>query len=233
MCLLTSCRCEFDYFAHPHLQPLVEQVPALVHSSLSGSLQTMERRASLSLVSTLRRRSPTRLWSCGTRFSLHILPSSNLTDPLWYSFLCTIYNYYINHLIWRSTMRRFTVPPKRLGISPPTFMKLNHLMAQIVSPTTVCVSLRFDGTLNVDLNNYQTNLVPTIAVSTPNLSLSHCVLTSSQLESHIRAAPAPIAMPLGVTSPGKRPNFRPCSDQSPSHLSSHLESHIRVRALLA
>ena len=56
-----------------------------------------------------------------------------------------------------------------LGISSPTFMKLNHLMAQIVSPTTVCVSLRFDGTLNVDLNNYQTNLVPTIAVSAPNL----------------------------------------------------------------
>lgn len=40
----------------------------------------------------------------------------------------------------------------------PSFLNLNRLIAQVVSSVTA--SLRFDGSLNVDLNEFQTNLVP-------------------------------------------------------------------------
>ena len=42
--------------------------------------------------------------------------------------------------------------------SRPTYNNLNRLIAQIISSITA--SLRFDGALNVDLNEFQTNLVP-------------------------------------------------------------------------
>jgi tubulin alpha len=40
----------------------------------------------------------------------------------------------------------------------PTYTNLNRIIAQIISSITA--SLRFDGALNVDLNEFQTNLVP-------------------------------------------------------------------------
>ncbi|XP_043191741.1 tubulin alpha-1C chain-like [Amphibalanus amphitrite] len=45
-----------------------------------------------------------------------------------------------------------------LDIERPTYTNLNRLIGQIVSSVTA--SLRFDGALNVDLNEFQTNLVP-------------------------------------------------------------------------
>ena len=45
-----------------------------------------------------------------------------------------------------------------LDITRPTYTNLNRLIAQIISSITA--SLRFDGALNVDLNEFQTNLVP-------------------------------------------------------------------------
>ncbi|CDF36897.1 alpha-tubulin [Chondrus crispus] len=47
---------------------------------------------------------------------------------------------------------------RSLGIMRPTYSNLNRLIAQVVSSLTA--SLRFDGTLNVDINEFQTNLVP-------------------------------------------------------------------------
>ncbi|KAI9831068.1 MAG: alpha-tubulin [Phylliscum demangeonii] len=47
---------------------------------------------------------------------------------------------------------------KNLGIARPSYENLNRLIAQVVSSVTA--SLRFDGSLNVDLNEFQTNLVP-------------------------------------------------------------------------
>ncbi|GAA5862720.1 hypothetical protein JCM5296_004392 [Sporobolomyces johnsonii] len=47
---------------------------------------------------------------------------------------------------------------KNLGIQSPGFKNLNRIIAQVVSSITA--SLRFDGSLNVDLNEFQTNLVP-------------------------------------------------------------------------
>jgi len=52
----------------------------------------------------------------------------------------------------------FGICKKYLGISLPSFTNLNRLIAQVVSSITV--SLRFTGSLNVDLNEFQTNLVP-------------------------------------------------------------------------
>ncbi|XP_004846696.1 tubulin alpha-1C chain-like isoform X2 [Heterocephalus glaber] len=47
---------------------------------------------------------------------------------------------------------------RNLDIPRPTFTNLNRLMSQTVSSITA--SLRFDGALNVDLAEFQTNLVP-------------------------------------------------------------------------
>ena len=52
----------------------------------------------------------------------------------------------------------YDICTKKLDISRPTYTNLNRLIAQIISSITA--SLRFDGALNVDLNEFQTNLVP-------------------------------------------------------------------------
>jgi len=47
---------------------------------------------------------------------------------------------------------------RNLGIERPSYTNLNRLIAQCISSVTC--SLRFEGALNVDLNEFQTNLVP-------------------------------------------------------------------------
>lgn len=46
----------------------------------------------------------------------------------------------------------------KLGIERPTYSHLNRLISQVVSSITA--SLRFNGALNVDMSEFQTNLVP-------------------------------------------------------------------------
>jgi len=45
-----------------------------------------------------------------------------------------------------------------LDIGKPTYVNLNRLLAQVISSLTC--SLRFEGALNVDITEFQTNLVP-------------------------------------------------------------------------
>ncbi|XP_037086458.1 tubulin alpha-1D chain-like [Pollicipes pollicipes] len=52
----------------------------------------------------------------------------------------------------------YQLAQKNLDIERPTYTNLNRLIGQIVSSITA--SLRFDGALNVDLAEFQTNLVP-------------------------------------------------------------------------
>ena len=52
----------------------------------------------------------------------------------------------------------YDICKKNLNIAQPGLTNLNRLIAQVVSSITA--SLRFDGSLNVDLNEFQTNLVP-------------------------------------------------------------------------
>ncbi|KAJ9516205.1 hypothetical protein QJQ45_024646 [Haematococcus lacustris] len=47
---------------------------------------------------------------------------------------------------------------RSLDIERPTYTNLNRLIAQVISSLTA--SLRFDGALNVDITEFQTNLVP-------------------------------------------------------------------------
>jgi len=47
---------------------------------------------------------------------------------------------------------------RNLNVERPTYTNLNRLLAQVVSSMTA--SLRFDGSLNVDLSEFQVNLVP-------------------------------------------------------------------------
>ena len=55
---------------------------------------------------------------------------------------------------------------KNLGIERPTYTNLNRLIGQIVSSITA--SLRFDGALNVDLTEFQTNLVSLLLFTMEN-----------------------------------------------------------------
>ncbi|KAI3389305.1 hypothetical protein SNEBB_003524 [Seison nebaliae] len=52
----------------------------------------------------------------------------------------------------------FNICNNNLDIERPTYTNLNRLIAQVVSSITA--SLRFEGALNVDLTEFQTNLVP-------------------------------------------------------------------------
>ncbi|KAF8382592.1 hypothetical protein PRIPAC_71734 [Pristionchus pacificus] len=47
---------------------------------------------------------------------------------------------------------------RNLDVDRPSYTNLNRIISQVVSSITA--SLRFDGALNVDLNEFQTNLVP-------------------------------------------------------------------------
>lgn len=47
---------------------------------------------------------------------------------------------------------------RSLGIPRPSYTNLNRLIAQVISSLTA--SLRFEGSLNVDVTEFQTNLVP-------------------------------------------------------------------------
>nr|KAG5713585.1 hypothetical protein BaRGS_024633 [Batillaria attramentaria] len=52
----------------------------------------------------------------------------------------------------------FQLCKKKLDVERPSYSNLNRLISQVVSSITA--SLRFEGCLNVDLNEFQTNLVP-------------------------------------------------------------------------
>jgi len=52
----------------------------------------------------------------------------------------------------------YDICQKGLNITGPSYKNLNQLIAQVISSLTA--SLRFDGALNVDITEFQTNLVP-------------------------------------------------------------------------
>jgi len=52
----------------------------------------------------------------------------------------------------------YDICKKSLNIERPTYTNLNRLISQVISSLTA--SLRFQGSLNVDINEFQTNLVP-------------------------------------------------------------------------
>ena len=67
----------------------------------------------------------------------------------------------------------YEICAKNLDIERPVYTNLNRLIAQVVSSVTA--SLRFEGSLNVDLIEFQTNLVPYPRIHFPLVSLSPVV----------------------------------------------------------
>jgi len=81
---------------------------------------------------------------------------------------------------------------RNLDIERPTYTNLNRLVAQVISSLTA--SLRFDGCLNVDLAEFQTNLVPYPRIHFPLMCLApiisaekayHEQLTTAELTSAV------------------------------------------------
>eukprot|EP00917_Polyrhabdina_sp_WS-2016_P004941 GHVP01011357.1.p1 GENE.GHVP01011357.1~~GHVP01011357.1.p1 ORF type:complete len:457 (+),score=76.06 GHVP01011357.1:40-1371(+) len=70
----------------------------------------------------------------------------------------------------------YDICKKNLGIERPTYTNLNRIIAQVVSSITA--SLRFQGSLNVDLNEFQTNLVPYPRIHFPLVSFSPIISTA-------------------------------------------------------
>jgi tubulin alpha len=74
----------------------------------------------------------------------------------------------------------YNICRRNLDIPRPGFQHLNRLVAQVVSSITS--SLRFDGALNVDLNEFQTNLVPYPRIHYPLVSFAPVI--SANKSSH-------------------------------------------------
>ncbi|KAG2466879.1 TBA protein, partial [Polypterus senegalus] len=64
----------------------------------------------------------------------------------------------------------FEICNRNLDVERPSYTNLNRLIGQIVSSITA--SLRFDGALNVDLTEFQTNLVPYPRIHFPLVTYS-------------------------------------------------------------
>lgn len=69
----------------------------------------------------------------------------------------------------------YEICKRSLGIEYPSYSHLNRLIAQVVSSTTT--SLRFEGVMNVDLNEFQTNLVPYPRIHFPLVSYAPLIST--------------------------------------------------------
>nr|CAD7611395.1 unnamed protein product [Timema genevievae] len=67
----------------------------------------------------------------------------------------------------------YDICARNLDVARPTYTNLNRLMGQVVSSVTA--SLRFEGAVNVDLIEFQTNLVPYPRIHFPLISYSPIV----------------------------------------------------------
>ncbi|KAK7254787.1 tubulin-like protein [Aureococcus anophagefferens] len=114
----------------------------------------------------------------------------------------------------------YDVCRRNLDIERPTYTNLNRLFAQVASSLTA--SLRFDGALNADITEFQTNLVPyprihfMLTSYAPVISAEkayHEQLSVAEIQLRLRARgmmtkcdPATAIMPRSAWSPTRRPS---------------------------
>jgi len=86
----------------------------------------------------------------------------------------------------------YAICQKQLDIARPTYKDINVIVAKVISSMTA--SLRFDGELNVDLGEFQTNLVPfprlhfmttALAPVVSNKKASHEAATIREITDHV------------------------------------------------
>jgi len=92
----------------------------------------------------------------------------------------------------------YEVCQHNLNIEKPNYKNLNQLISRVISDLTA--SLRFEGTLNVDINEFQTNLVPfprihfLLASHAPVLSVEKAVSSTLSVQELTTAALEPSNM---------------------------------------
>ena len=128
----------------------------------SDSVLIMVKNPNWNLLSTQLRKSPRLLSNPTTRFWQPTQHSNTRTALSWsttvryFALSCNRARTYAWNAVFLEAI--YDICRRNLDIERPTYTNLNRLIAQIVSSITA--SLRFDGALNVDLTEFQTNLVP-------------------------------------------------------------------------